>query len=315
MYSAAQPLSFGQILDRVFRLSRQNLKSLLAISIVPGAAYALAALAAVGTIFLYLRPDRGVPQQFSHAQIAVMIAVILASTLVTLLVFAVFQPAICHAVLQANRGMPTGFREAYRIAWSRKGRYVWLMILKALFVAGPTYGAGILIALLAFLGIRTGAGAAPSFLFALIPLLMLVYFVGMLYAAFAMIRLSLATPACVAEDLPAMAAIRRSMRLSRNAKGRIFLIGLVMYAINCAAMMIVEAVAGLIVALGAFFFTLMHLNLVTEIVLGSIFGVGLLGGVLVLTGALWASFSVAFTLVYRDQCLRVDPQPERGTAI
>jgi len=145
-----------------------------------------------------------------------------------------------------------------------------------------------------------------------VPLLMLVYVCGMVYAVFMMIRLAFATPACVAEDLPAYAAIKRSMQLSRHAKGRIFLVALVVYAANYAAMMIFEIVFGAIAGVGSLLFVGTHSGLVIQIVAASVFGLLFMGGLLLLMGAMWSSFTVAFTVVYRDQRLRIDPRPEPG---
>jgi len=307
----AQPLSFGQILDRTFRLSRANLMNFIFISLVPASGLLVTALAMVGTMFYYLRPDRGLPQSLTPPEIVLISAASLAAIIVMMFVFALFQPAICHAALEADRGIEAGFSAAYAKAWSRCGRYLWLMLLKSVIVAGPMYGAILAIAGLMFFELRSG-GNQSGFLLVVMPLLMLIYFAGSVYAAFAMIRLALATPACVAEDLPAWAAIRRSLQLTRGAMGRIFLIGLIIYAINYAAVIVFEVVAGLIVALGALLFSLMNLGKTAEITVASFFGVLLFAGFMVLTGALWASFSVAFSLVYLDQKVRIDPRHAAG---
>jgi hypothetical protein len=312
MENAAQPLTFGQILDHTFRVSRANLKSFIAISIVPGVGYVVAVLMMVGTLMYFLRPDRGTPQPMSPPEIAFTVAVFLVGMIVLAAVFAIFQPAACFAALQADLGIPTRFREAYTTAWSKLGRYVWLIVLKGLIVAGPTYVALILLAALSLFRVRTGGSDATSLLVVIFPLLILVYFGGMIYAIFMMIRLALATPASVAEDLPAYAAIKRSMQLTRNAKGRVFLVALVIYAANNAAMMILEMVFIAIAGVGALLFAATHVSLIIQIVLASIFGVLFLGGALLLMGALWTSFSVAFTLVYRDQRLRHDSKPAPG---
>jgi len=315
MDSAAQPLSFGQILDRAFRLCRANLKNFLAISIVPGLGYLAIFVAILGPLSLVVWPDRATPPSWNPAMVGLIIAVSLVAFVGVMLVFAIFQPAACYAVLQADLGISTGFSGAYAKSWSKAGRYVWLIVLKGLIIAGPTYGAGILIAVLSLFRARVGGSAAESALLVAVPLLMLVYVVGMVYAVLMMIRLALATPACVAEDLPALAAIRRSIRLSRGAKSRIFLVGLVTYAINCAAMVVFEVVFGLFASLGALLFALLHINRVIEIVLASVFGVLFLGSALLLMGAMWSSFVVVFTLVYRDRRLRIEPQPVPEAAV
>ena len=46
------------------------------------------------------------------------------------------------------------------------------------------------------------------------------------------LRYSLAVPACVVEDLPAAQAIKRSIELSQGSRGRIFVLGLLVYAVR-----------------------------------------------------------------------------------
>lgn len=270
MESTLLPLTFGQILDRAFRLCRTNLKDFIAISIVPGIAYAVAVLMMVGTLMFFLRPDLRTPRSMSSPEIAITVGVFLVGMIVLMVVFAIFQPAMCHATLQADCGAPAEFREAYRAAWSKAGRYIWLIVLKGLVVTGPTYGAGILVAVLSFFRVRAVGSDATGFLLVIFPLLMLIYVVGMVYAVSMMIRLALATPACVAEDLTAYAAIKRSLQLTRGAMGRIFLVGLVAYAISCAAMIVFEVVFGIIASVGALLFTRAHINHVIQIVLASV---------------------------------------------
>jgi len=54
----------------------------------------------------------------------------------------------------------------------------------------------------------------------------------MVYAVLMGLRFSLAVPACVIEDLTARQAIRRSIELSKGSRGRIFLLGLLVVAIQ-----------------------------------------------------------------------------------
>ena len=44
-------------------------------------------------------------------------------------VYALYMPAACFAAIQADRGVVVSFRQAYGVARSRFGRYLWLMIL------------------------------------------------------------------------------------------------------------------------------------------------------------------------------------------
>ncbi len=309
MESILHPLTFGQILDRTFRLCRANLKSLLSISALPAVGFLLTLLAVLGTVLPAVLPDRGTPPSVGLGKIVLIVSVSLVAMVGMMLVFALYQPAACYAALQADLGLPTRFREAYEAALSKLGRYVWLNVLKGVIVAGPFYGTFILLVLLSMFRARAAGSGVGDVLAVVVPLLMLVYVCGMVYAVFMMIRLALAVPACVAEDLPAYAGIRRSFQLTRNAKGRIFLVALVVYAANYAAMMIFEIMFGAIASAGALLFVTTHLSLTTQIVAASVPGVFFLGGLLLLMGAMWTTFVVAFTVVYRDQRVRLDPKP------
>jgi hypothetical protein len=52
------------------------------------------------------------------------------------------------------------------------------------------------------------------------------------YGIWMSLRYSLAVPACVVEDLPASGAIKRSIELSQGSRGRIFVLGLLVYAVR-----------------------------------------------------------------------------------
>ena len=54
------------------------------------------------------------------------------------------------------------------------------------------------------------------------------------------LRYSLAVAACVIEDIPARKAIRRSIELSKESRGRIFVLGLLIFAIQLGLVMITQ---------------------------------------------------------------------------
>jgi len=58
------------------------------------------------------------------------------------------------------------------------------------------------------------------------------FILAALYGAWMSLRYSLAVPACVVEELPATAAIKRSIELSLGSRGRIFVLGLLVYAVR-----------------------------------------------------------------------------------
>jgi hypothetical protein len=125
------------------------------------------------------------------------------------------------------------------------------------------------------------------------------------------LRLALAFPACVNENITAMQAIKRSGVLTQGAKGRIFLVALVIWAISYAGIMVlyvIFAFSGAIVAFaGAGHWQ--RLGPAGYILLG-ILGMFVLAFLLIYAGLLMAAYSFALAVQYRDQCLRKDlPSP------
>jgi hypothetical protein len=118
------------------------------------------------------------------------------------------------------------------------GRYLWLMIIIAFILYAPMLLVGI------FAGVVLAA--SPGLLQALnnpgnpqyattivmvFLVLALVLLPWIVYAIFMALRYSLAVPACVVENLKARKAIRRSIELSKGSRGRIFLMGLLIFII------------------------------------------------------------------------------------
>jgi hypothetical protein len=212
----------------------------------------------------------------------------------------------------ADRGLACSFREAYRAASKKYGRYLWLIVLQGLIVAGPIVGVLLLLGTVALVTAELGGSSMQGAMIAVIPLIVLVYIGGMVYAVFMMIRLAVVFPACVEEDLPAMAAVKRSLQLTRNAKGRIFVVMLVVYAANYAAMMIFEVIFAILAALFAFPLIALHANQVVLVLALVVIGPVFLAAFLLVTAGSWATYATGFVVLYRDQRLRIDPKPLSG---
>ncbi len=120
------------------------------------------------------------------------------------------------------------------------------------------------------------------------------------------LRLGLAFQASVAEDLPAVAALKRSSLLSFGVKGKLFLSLLVVVAISYAAVFAVEFIIFGIVALGVVLFQLLHRSMAVGIALGVVVRLILLVLMFLYTALAWAAYSITFTIVYCDQRVRLD---------
>ena len=161
--------------------------------------------------------------------------------------------AISRAVAWVHLGEPATIQGAYRSILPRLGRYLWLMTVTAFVVYLPLallYCGFIGVAL--FNGLSKGAhaaGAAPVGVVdpkAAATTLLIMGVLGLLfipvgiYTILMSLRYSLALPACVVENLKATKALRRSVELSKGAKGRIFVLGLLVAAIKIGVVLFTQ---------------------------------------------------------------------------
>jgi hypothetical protein len=232
------------------------------------------------------------------------------ASILMIVVYVLFEGAASSAALAANRGSSSSFSEAYGAAWNRLGRLIWLMVLRALCIAMPIMlVAGVLGGATALAAFGGGANSHPGMAFMLVPLLVLGYLGAMVYSVWMHLRLALAVPACLDKELTAWEALKRSDALTRGAKGRMFLVLLVVYAISYAVIMVLEMVGfmlGTVIALAG---SLMHFHLAQPwIGVGIGFlAVGLIGAFLLYMTLSWASYAITFSVLYDDQRLRVEP--------
>lgn len=306
-------LTFGQILDRIYRLMRAHWKLFFAIASVPAAAIFLFTLAVVSfevKIFGALMAGNPIAPL---APPPYFIVIFLIGEPLLLLVCALYLPAAVHAAVQADHGGTVSFREAYRAAWSRFGRYLWLLILWTLYLAVPIVVLAASIAVPTVL-MHISRNSAPhsGFPFILVPLIVLMYLCVIAYSILISLRFSLAYPASMEENLTAWAALRRSAQLTRGSKGRIFLVILVVYAavygVQLACMLVLGIMASL-VALGAM---LAHVT-VGSPAFFALVGLGVLGYVvtIVVTALLiYSALTTALAVLYHDQRRRKEsPSP------
>lgn len=304
------PMTFGQILDRIYRLMRAHFRLFFGIAAVPSAAISLLIAAMVGvTLKMFASQMTGVHAAPPPPLPPGFLMWVLIGEALSILVFVLYTPAAVYAALQADQGVAVSFRQAYHVALSRFGRYLWLMILWFLYlvvpvaVLGALIGAGILL-----LRHMAGIGEGPASAYFLVPLIVLLYLCIFVYSIYIMLRFAAAYPASVEENLPAWASLRRSAELTRGAKGRIFLVMLVVYAITYAVELVsilVLFALGALVALGAM---MEHVTKGTPAFF-ILIGLGVLGYLLVILATMLfcnASFTTALAVIYRDQRLRKD---------
>ena len=146
-------LTFGQLLDRVFRLVRTNFKLFMGSASVPTASMVVLYALMLAAILSLVNPFH--PQNPPHIDPATSIGlsvVMLLSCIPFMLVYALYEAATSHAALQADLSIRVTVREAWARAWDKAGRYTWLMVLRILAVMAP----------IALLGLLVGGGTAMA---------------------------------------------------------------------------------------------------------------------------------------------------------
>jgi MFS family permease len=306
------PMTFGQILDRIFRVVRSNLRPFLAIGVVPfGVLFGFYAVF-FGALYLAGVFQHPPAQPNIPAMLWIIVPLGLLFIPAMFVMYGLYYGASTYAAVQADRDVKVTAGEAFRHAWSKLGRYVWLMVLRSLIISIPIAVLAIAIGVGGLLLglIPKGGNPNPAALFFLIPLAILFYLGAIAYAVLMSLRLSLAFPACVRENLTAMQAIKRSGVLTNGAKGRIFLVILIIYAISYAIVMVLYAVGLFVFAIGALA-TAGHASFTSPItIILAVVGVLVLLALFLLWSAiLMAAYSTAFAVFYRDQSLRQQGPP------
>lgn len=308
--SPLAPMTVGQILDRIFRLMRAHWRLFLGIALVPTLVLIGTIGVPMGAMYLAVSPQivakPGVPP---HIPVYALAIFLLACYPLTVAIFALYMAAGSYAATQANAGIKVSFKQSYGVAWRQFGRYLWLGVLVALYILVPALVAAVLLgggALLIGHGVQGGTGTGRLLL--LIPAAVLAYLGLLVYWVMIMLRFAVAYPACVAEGLSARAALRRSTGLTCGARGRIFLVLLVVYAaayavniVGMTAMLFLGAVGGFVavsahVTAGSVsFYILIGLAIAFYLFL-----------ILVYASFTYAAMNAAMAVLYHDQRLRKD---------
>jgi len=317
------PLTFGQILDRTYKLGRANWKLFFGIASVPSAAIFLFYAALIGCMIPVIGPQIAAAQaSAAHTSIAppafppfLIVGMMLVTYPILLLVFALYMPAASYAATQADRGVKVTIGNAYGLALNRFWRYLWLMILPVFYVIVPIAAIGVAVIVAALLmhhssgGIgAVSGGVGPAAMFFLIPLVMLLYVGLFVYCIWLMLRFAVAFPASVVEGLTAWASLKRSVKLTKGAKGRMFLVLLVVYAVTYAVNIVLMMIYFVVGAVGAGVAILAH------VAVGSpaffiLIGLAVLGYLLVLVAYSmfsYAAYTTTLAVIYNDQRLRKD---------
>jgi hypothetical protein len=240
MTSQLRPLNLGEILDRTAELYRSNFLLFAGIAAIFAGLMLLTEMLHLGALSLL-----GYPHINPRLQWAVACAAVL-GMLVVLLLAGLSVAANTRAVAWIHLGEPASIRAATGSILPRLRRYLGLMtivgfrawtplavlyvamfaVIFALFPAGFLLNPAVLQ--------NSQAQNPAAILSAALAFLVLgpLFFAALVYGVFMSLRYSLAMPACVVEGLPAGQALKRSIELSQGARGRIFVLALLVYAVR-----------------------------------------------------------------------------------
>ena len=229
MNEPLRPLTLGEILDRTAQLYRSRFLLFLGISVIPtGVIVVLACIFGLCFAWWYSAAlDTMSRAEFALLPIALFAALLFIALPVYLVATALAMAAMSHAVSRVHLGQTTTIRDAYKSIWHRGWRYIGLCVLEGLFVGAVPFAVYIAMIFL-FIGAAAFARTAgveditSGALFVLIIVLVVIALIA--YIFWMLIRLSMAFPACVVEQIGAWSAITRSWNLCNGTKGRIFVL-------------------------------------------------------------------------------------------
>ncbi|MGH9589161.1 MAG: hypothetical protein ACRD25_02140 [Terracidiphilus sp.] len=229
MEPALRPMTLGEILDRTAQLYRGNFVLFAGIFAV----YAGCALV-LGLLLLGLREWMRAAHM-AQTLLWFQLALAVVESLILFLAAGAAVAATNRAVAWVHLGEPATIRGAYQSIFPRLGRYLWLITLIFLIAWTP-----IALIYLGFFGAAAyfrigfhapaGAGASHAdphkmLLFGIITIIVgLLMIPAVVYAVLMSLRYALAVPACVLEDLKTLRSLRRGIDLSKGARGRIFVL-------------------------------------------------------------------------------------------
>jgi hypothetical protein len=300
MNEPLRPSTLGDILDRTAHLYRSRFLVFFGIAVVPTAVIVVFA-SAVFLLFAW----SGVDKASDFANGILLFVLIAAGLFVVLPIFlavsALASAAMNHAVARANLGETTTIREAYKAVWRRGWNYIGLYILEGLIIGvAPILVWVMLIFLstaLAALAQSTGLGAAGGVIFGLGAFAVFVALAA--YVLYMLLRLSLSFPACVVEQIGALAALKRSSALTKGTRGRIFLLYLLGAVIGWMLTMVITVPLTILSALIPGMSSPEHAQTIGMILIFVIYGASF--AIQSLTRPI---YGIALVLFYYDQRIR-----------
>lgn len=241
MSEVMKPYALGEILDRTIQIYRKNFLLFAGTAFLPTLVLILMGVGIVTTSTMISRMDTGMA---SAGGILLLLFLLLLFLPLMLGATSLANGALTVAAIGLLEGEELTIRAALGGAWKRGWRFVGTQFLVWLFEfilpGAVVVGALLLFGLLSALLVADGAGAVGVLFGVAVFFLVLL---AVAYLVLAMLRLSLAFAAATKEGLGPWGAVKRSYELTRGGMGRIFLFGLLVYALLVAVTVVVIFIA------------------------------------------------------------------------
>jgi hypothetical protein len=240
MNNQLRPMALGEILDRTAELYRNHFLLFAGTSAIFAGIMLAVQLLYVRSLVLLGYPNMMAPFHWGIASFGVLEA------LVILMLAGLSIAANNRAVAWVYLDHSASIRAAAKSVLPRLRTYLWLMTITAFRAWAPFAAVYVAFIAVAFTVLphdfmtnptalqgaaQHNPGAVMTAGLGMLALLPFFIF-ALLYGAWMSLRYSLAVPACVVEELPATGAIKRSIQLSQGSRGRIFVLGLLVYAVR-----------------------------------------------------------------------------------
>ncbi len=231
MSEPLRPFTLGEILDRTAQLYRRNFVLFAGIAAVPSAVIIAACVPLLALFAVWGRAiTRGTALQ-NAAMVLLLAVMVLVAMTVAAGATVVSQAALVQAGLDAHMGHRIKIREALKSVWPRFWQYMRVLVLQGTFACLiPGAIAGGAVALVFLLARLAGGGIAANATAGF--LTFLIFATALVFIVLRALTYSLALPACVAEEKPAWESLKRSIKLSKGTRGRIFLMFLLVWALS-----------------------------------------------------------------------------------
>jgi hypothetical protein len=231
MSDLLRPLKLGEILDRTAQLYRRNFLLFAGVAAIPTGAMLLAALpvGAVIAIFGLLTVKSGGTPNLGT--IALIAGIVLIFAPVAVAVTVLSQAAVTGASISTYMGRKLTIRAALRSVWPRFWTFFGLLLLQGIFAALiPGVIAAAVIGVLAYFVSQNAGNVATAE--ALGFLMFVVSAAAFVYIVWRALGYAMSMAACIGEEKLAWDSLQRSVVLSKGARGRIFVMFLLVWALS-----------------------------------------------------------------------------------